>query len=138
MIVPDVTDGLDHHIFDDHPMANLHEQTIIDPPKYEFSVLPVKGYMKHLRCSSYIEKVKKKQVIGKIVKLHSAIMNASMFYAPRYRYVPEVSTSQYHFASKNMAEVILGLTVFDELPLDVMNTKTIMTYINGVNTLELL
>jgi hypothetical protein len=136
MTVPDETDGLEHRVFDHGPTSNPIRQTIIGRPKYEFTVLPVKGYTKHLKCSVYIEKIKQ-LVIGKIVKLRSSIMNAIMFYAQRYRYLPEVYTSQYQFASHQMTGVIVGLTSFNDLPLDVMNTKSIMTYIDGVNSVEL-
>ena len=136
MIVPDVTEGLHQSNFFPTQVTDVHEQEIVSRPKYDFTVLSVKGYTKHLTCSVYIQEVKK-QVIGKIVKLRTAIMQAVLFYAPRYKYVPEVYTSQYRFASENMTQLVLGINEFDDLPIDAMNETTLFTYVKGVNTLEI-
>lgn len=137
MIVPDLTDGLHQEQFYSRKLVSVHEQQIISRPKYDFSVILVKGYMKHLTCSFYIQEVKK-QVIGKLVKLRTPIMKTSVFYAQRFRYIPETYTSQYRFASENMLQlVVLGMNDFEELPLDVMNKMNLLTYMKSVKTEEL-
>ena len=132
---PDVTNGIHMNKFTSDMTNPVAQQKVVSRPKYEFTAIPVSGYTNHLKDPMFIER-SNANLIGKILELRTTTIRAIEFYAPRLKYHAESYTGQYRWAVENMRSVVTGIQSFKTLPVSVMNHQSLITYIDGIDSVE--